>query len=154
MPDECKTILQMVVFELDDEGCCMNLIYVLFLSLLVVSGLEDKYKRRIDNRLSMLLVLIGIINLLSFNVEDLNLKLIIAIIIGLLALYAMGAVGGGDFKVFIASSLIIQPQYLIFSIIITMLLGSILMLCKVEKNPPLVTIFALTVIPYFLAIFA
>jgi len=130
----------------------VRLIHILFLFLLIIGGLEDKQNRRINNFLSISLILLGFINILGISSVAHYLNSIIPIMVGLVVLHIIGVIGGGDFKIFLASSLIIQPQCLILTIVLTILIGSIMMLTGLDNKPPLITIYALITFPYILAI--
>ena len=128
----------------------VNFIRALFLILLLIGGFEDKHHRRINNFLSASLILLGLMNIMGIDGEINYLNLVLSIITGLVVLYAIGVIGGGDFKIFLASSLIIEPQCLIFFIVLTILIGSIMVISGLDKKPPLVTVFALVTFPCLL----
>ena len=117
--------------------------YVLFL------GLEDKKYKKIKNKHLGIILLVGLLRIISIMIID-NIKLVISLGIALLIIYRIGLIGGGDLKLFLISLLFLNPIILLSLISLTLLLGFILIMLKIECKPPLIFYFSILALGYYM----
>jgi len=110
------------------------------LSFSIYAGIQDLRCRRISNKVSFINIAFAIVYRFNRLVGFEMVKIIIGIFMGLVFLYKVGSIGGGDFKNILASSLIF-PNESVLSLIISLSLVSIIVQRGV-KEPPIMTYFA------------
>lgn len=117
---------------------------ILFLLGIIFAGVEDKKIRKIPNKLSFLLLTLSFLTLcLTFVCKGHidKLRMVLGLGVGFCFLVKTKIIGGGDFKILLATSLIF-PLLTYYSLIISMSVG----ILKVRKQayPPLTFYFSIS----------
>jgi len=134
-----------------------DLIYITFVFFLLLSMIFDHRSRKIPNYLTLPNIVLILLLKLAINKIHINLiEKLIAFSLSLYTLYKLEIIGGGDFKVLIVASIVLNTNLFLFYFISTLIITSLLIevnksrIKKVKlkektnlNHPPLVTIFGM-----------
>lgn len=119
---------------------------LIFSALLIAASIQDIKKREIDKYILLLQLCVCLIYLLDAPTKKVVNAL--PIVVGVLAVYMLNIIGGGDAKVFILSAIVYDPHIVFLSIIST--LAILIIFCRIDNKKvreiPLVAIFTISLI--------
>lgn len=144
----------MIIFYLAESILLRNMhrsLILIFSALLVAASIQDIKKHEISKYILLLQLCVCLISLLNAPIK--KVIEILPIVAGVLAVYILNIIGGGDAKVFILSAILYDPHIVFLSIIST--LAILLIFCRLEnkkvKKIPLVAVFTITLTVFLAA---